>query len=216
MVSRFQTLLAQPVWTGRSPIAGTKAIRAMIGLEYAQQLITIAAIGSIASLAFGVSIETDPASSNFLKIKIGNTRIDPFWGLIQPTVLLARVISGKTKTSGGKVKSILRDAPFGQQKLPEYIFNFFRQKLNPSLEAAVTLRTGENIVGDIVNPEDFITSWKYNIFIPLAWKEIFDIMEEHSVPTALSLQLLNLLGAGIHTYDPVQQKIERKIKKLED
>ena len=55
------------------------------------------------------TFETDPRSSDFLKIKIGETRLDPTAGLSSAIVLSARLLpdflgGGKTKSSSGKFR----------------------------------------------------------------------------------------------------------------
>src|SRR5690606_8246831 len=47
-----------------------------------------------------IDIETDPRSSDFLKMRQGNVRYDAFHGMIPMVVFFARQFSGETKTKG--------------------------------------------------------------------------------------------------------------------
>lgn len=53
-----------------------------------------------------IEIETDPRSSDFLKMKQGNIRFDAFHGMIPMIVFFCRQITGETKTSSGDVKDL--------------------------------------------------------------------------------------------------------------
>ena len=73
----------------------------------------------------GYDVETNPQSSDFLKIKRGDTRFDILGGDAQITVLLARLASGETKdTSTGELKENIAT---------ELVGNFLSGKLNPAM-----------------------------------------------------------------------------------
>jgi hypothetical protein len=107
-----------------SPTARMGALRQLSG-----SLIATAGILSLARLA-GASVDLNPTSSNFAKMKVGNTTIDPTGGNSTYIRLLARIISGKSISQSGKVTT-LNSGAFGGQTKADDALGFFRGKLSP-------------------------------------------------------------------------------------
>src|SRR5690606_18698368 len=99
VASRFQLVLGQPFY------GGTARTRKLIAQEYAKFLTGIGLVYLLSGL-MGAELEFDPRSSDFGKIKVGNTRIDPLAGISQVTVLLYRLGSGQIKTGRGRIEPI--------------------------------------------------------------------------------------------------------------
>jgi hypothetical protein len=94
----------------------------------------------LAQLA-GFDIEWDPRSSDFGKIKIGNTRIDPLGGFSQVIVFLSRVLDGKTKTGSGVIAPNRgENIPYGVDNTYQLIAKFVRSKLAPAVGTPIDLR----------------------------------------------------------------------------
>jgi hypothetical protein len=53
-----------------------------------------------------IEIETDPRSSDFMKMRMGNIRFDAFHGMIPMVVFFSRQVSGETKNTKGEVKNL--------------------------------------------------------------------------------------------------------------
>lgn len=192
LASRFHIL------TGRSLRQGPGAVRKAFAAEYAKTLTGIAALYSLGKMAGG-TVETDPRSSDFGKIKFGNTRLDPLGGLLQITVLASRLISGKTKTIKGDVLSIRGpDVKYGQSTGYDVMANFLRTKLRPEIGAVVDLSTGKNLVGEEVTAKSMIT----NFTTPLSFRDIYDVMRENGVPAGVALETLSLFGMGLQHFEP--------------
>lgn len=193
VTSRFQLLLGQPFFKG------TKRTRKLIAQEYAKFLVGIGTVYSLASMA-GFKIEVDPRSSDFGKLRMGDTRIDPLSGLSQVTVLLSRLITGKTKSSiSGKISSLRgKDVPFGRDTTFDVMARFLRTKLSPQFGFAVDAVTGENVIGEPVTPGRSVT----NLLTPLSIREIGEAIEEQGLPRGTALGLLSIFGMGLATYGP--------------
>jgi hypothetical protein len=90
--------------------------------------------------ASGVAdVELDPRSTDWGKVKLGPTRID-FWGGMQPIArLVAREVSGQTKTSGGDIVGIDRDVA---------LWNFIKSKFAPVPGLVEEIRAGETFIGE--------------------------------------------------------------------
>lgn len=75
-------------------------------------------------------IELDPRSSDFLKIRFQDYRVDPFGGYQQAMVAIAKLFGGVKSTRTGEVKNF-SDEGFGQQTREDIIQNYFTNKLAP-------------------------------------------------------------------------------------
>jgi hypothetical protein len=201
--SRFQLIAGQPFFRG------TGRTKKLIAQEYARYL---AGMGTIYALAetSGFTVEVDPRSPNFGKLRIGNTRLDPLSGLSQTTVVLSRIASGKTKSSitdkitpirGGEVK-------FGRTTTFDVITRFLRSKLSPLLGTAIDVAGAKGFIGEPVTP---ITATK-NLLVPLSMREIYEAMQEHGVAKGSAFGLLALFGVGLQIYGPKKKQQKEKKK----
>lgn len=192
VLSRFQMVL------GHSLFGGTKATRMAIAKEYGRILTGIGIIYTVSSL-LGADIETDPRSSDFGKIQIGDTRIDVLAGVSQATVFMSRIITGETKSiTTGEIRPIAGDfVPYGGTTTWDVISNFLRTKLTPVLGVAINLRQGRNIVGEKVTMYDI----PEETLVPLPVLDIYDAMVAEGVPVGAALGILGLFGVGIQTYE---------------
>jgi hypothetical protein len=210
VASRFQLLLGA-VTSPVKAVVGPKELRAanaLIAKEYGRYMIGLGALYALFS-ALGelfdkeVDIETNPTSSDFGKVRIGNTRIDPLSGISQVTVLLSRVVAGKTKSTTTGLTIPLRGSKKGFNKSTiGTIGNFLRSKLSPMFGTIGNLIEGEDVVGQPVTP----ISTFVNLTVPLSLREIRDSIQEQGVPTGTAVSLLAILGMGVQTYGVALRK----------
>jgi hypothetical protein len=190
VLSRFQYILGQPIYK-----AGSWRVRRAIITEYARSASTLATILGLAAIG-GFSIETDETSSDFLKVRMGNTRLDFGGGLLQTIVALSRQVEGRKKTSTGKTKPL--GTGFGQDSRFDEAVRFARTKFSPAHGAYWDFTTGENMVGEKVEA-DLATIATY-MAGSLAWRDTLKIMEEHGIPEGTAIQILSLFGVGVQHY----------------
>ncbi len=186
VTSRFQLLAGQPAWRG------TSRTRRAVAAEYGRFLAGMAVVYGLANLA-GADLESDPRSSDFGKLKFGNTRVDPLGGLSQGTVLLSRLTSGETKTGQSEVKDIRGKVPFGESTSADVIWRFLRSKLAPVPAVALDLASGSNVVGEPVTAGDAAA----RLVVPLSFSDIYDVMKEQGVPAGTALGMLSVFGFGL-------------------
>lgn len=210
VASRFNLLAGQPLY------GGSNRTRALIAQEYARFAMGVLVVMTLAELGSeeddGLA-SLDPRSANFLKIKVGNTFLDPMTGLSQVTTFLSRVISGETVTTTGKEKPIRdeyrlanlwRDqpktdkVPYGGDSGFDVLARFARTKFAPVPGALMNLIEGEDLVGEPVTPANQAMS----LITPLSMRDIGGIMEEHGVPKGAAITMLNLLGVGVQHREP--------------
>lgn len=187
VASRFEILAGQPFYRG------TARTRVLIAKEYGKYLAGMGVLYGLSALA-GHGPETDPRSSDFGKIRIGNTRIDPLSGLAQTATFTARIASGENKRQSGEVVPIRGPGvPYGGMKSSDVIARFLRTKLSPTFGAAVDVAAGENAIGQPVTPTQVAT----RLVVPLSFGDIYDAMREHGVPEGAAIGTLSIFGAGV-------------------
>lgn len=205
VASRFQMLLGQPMWygalSGKVPFRGTLKARALVASEYARIMAGLGAVYTLGALA-GDKIETDPRSTDFGKIRIGNTRIDPMAGVQQATVLLSRELSGKTKTARGRVVPIRGRVPYGGTTAFDVLTRFGRTKLAPVPGTVVDLLQQKNFAGEPVT----LGSEALDLVTPMSIGDIYKSMIEQGVPKGTALGVLSIFGENIQTYDALHPK----------
>lgn len=187
LLSRFKTLLGAPVlrgaWTGRDAVS--LRARRKIAVPYLKFAAALNVLYGLSALN-GEEVEKDPRSSDFGKIKIGDTRLDPLAGLAQVATFLGRTVTGETN-QGGNVKD---------QKRSETLLRFARTKLAPV----------PGIVGDyfaeqtIDRQEPTALGSLRRLTVPISYTEAPEIYEEHGATKATLLQMLGLLGFGLQHY----------------
>lgn len=200
LASRIQLLVGHSLW------GGDAATRRIIATEYAK---TLAALGIYYTLLAQMkdkqgkpaTIEKDPRSSDFGKVKVGNTRLDPLAGLIQPIVFGARTATLERKDAKGKIVS-LQNPPYGGQKWSDIATNFGRSKLHPIPGAIVNLFNGTDLGG---NPAT-IQNQALNMAYPLTYMDVYQALQEQDMPEGEILSLLTLLGEGLQSYDSSKKR----------
>ncbi len=144
--------------------------------------------------AAGWGVETDPTSSDFGKVKVGNSRFDVTGGSATYAHLLARMITGRTKSSTtGKVRGL------GEGYKPEtrrsLLERFVRNKFSPG---AAYLSNALGAEEDGFNAFD-TKAETASLFIPIIIESIADLYEmdrEILVPAVIA----ELFGVGVQTY----------------
>lgn len=190
--SRFQLLGGQPMW------GGTARSRIGIAKEYGRFLVGVGVFYALAQLA-GYKIGDDPRSTDFGKIRVGNTMLDPLAGLSQTAVLSTRLTTGQTADLAGHVTSILADAPYGKPTVPDVLGRFLRTKLAPVPSTMLSTRTGKDLLGRPIT----VGSIARDLYMPLSIEDILTEMKKgnNALPEDLAIAVLILFGMGAQTGD---------------
>lgn len=222
LTSRFQLLVGEPLWHG------DRHTRVALAKEFARSLLALGVVYGLWSLNDDkAKITFDPRSSDFGKVVVGNTHIDPLAGLAQEAVFGTRIVSGQTRsTTSGKVSDLRGDkVKFGGQTVSDVITRFVRSKLAPIPGAAWDLLEGKNVVGqpvtlkpnlpfqaaDILSGKAPRKAEKVSIpdqlITPLAIKDVWQAMEDQGAPKGVIAGLLAILGMGTQVYEPKKKKV---------
>lgn len=165
-----------------------------------EALKSYAAIGSVNTTALGLAtmagltVNLDPRSSDFLKAKDGDTRLDFGGGLTQYTTLAARAFTRERTTSGenGTTREMK-----GKGGTPlDNDLSFVMNKMHPTLTLLLDQQRGTNTVG-----EPF--AWQKEIIerlTPMGFPDIAKTLKEHSGNPGFFYSFLGLIGAGLSNY----------------
>jgi hypothetical protein len=178
------------------------------------------------------SVEFDPRSTDFMKIKLGDRRIDPWGGRIQQIVLSSRIImemlhdfgpkglsEGGVKKSSGEVLPL--GVPFKTPSMGEVGVQMAVNKLSPSAHLLVNyMQTSEDKQGNMktaygeeYSPVDDLTS----SLKPIFWETVNELLIED--PSALNglLTTAAFFGTNVNVYESSRRKSttpETSIKEL--
>jgi hypothetical protein len=199
VASRFQLAGGVVTTPIKAAFGKNKRVQRKIAAEYARYLIGMATVYALAALTLDdEEFEWDPRSSDFGKIKIGNTRLDPLSGMSQVTVLVSRLVSGeiKSSTTGEIVPIRGEDVGFGKATAAGVFGGFLRYKLSPMFGTTLNLLTKETAVHEPFGIEDL----PRDLLIPISFREIFETMRAQGVARGTALSALAIFGMGIQTY----------------
>lgn len=165
--------------------------------EAARDLVSLGGVAlgvlAIAKLA-GAEVEDDARSSDFGKIKIGNTRMDIGGGFNQYITLAARVAMNQTKTPSG-VKNLGEGyKPQTRLSLGE---KFLENKASPIASAVLDFARGTDAVGE----KNTATSMVAKRMVPLLLQDIHELYSSGaSIPATAAMATAGVFGVGINTF----------------
>lgn len=162
---------------------------------------TSALIGTVLLTAKAInpkSVDFDPRSSNFGKIKIGNTTIDVTGGTGSLATLLSRVLTQSSKsTATGKVTP-LNSNKYGAKTVKDVFVDYFTNKLSPVGQVAnETLLTGKTFQGK----KPTFGGEASNLFTPLPVKNIQEVLSTPGGANAFMTGLIDAVGFVTNTYN---------------
>jgi hypothetical protein len=155
-------------------------------------------IVSLAKLA-GAEVELDPRSSDFGKIKMGDTRLDVWGGFQQYGAFFTRLATAQTKTVG-KVKELDgKKFPFTTRE--DLIIRFAEQKGSPIATFLVDYFRGKDFEGK----EFELSNALVDRLIPLYMKDMTEAIKEDGIEGAFKT-MPGIFGVGTQTYKPKRTK----------
>ncbi len=168
----------------------------------------ITGIGSILVLADTLqpgSVEWDPRSSDFGKIRIGDARFDVTGGMGSIVTLAARMITGDYKSSTTGI--VKKKGEFGSQNLVEMFATFMENKMSPFASSVKNIVKGENFERDPITWKAFKedpahVGWVIGkgILIPIPLENAYDAFKKTDTETALVATMLDMLGVSANVY----------------
>ena len=157
----------------------------------------------LASLIWPESVEWNPTSSDFGKIKIGRTRYDISGGMSSLVVLASRVatlFTGDPRYKSTKGKTIhLNQSGWGKRTLEDVVVEALRNKTAPLTGTFLDILRGSNFDGDPTS----IKSITESLFVPLPVENAFDVLNDMDDMTAAQVManiLLESQGISVQQY----------------
>lgn len=194
VLSRFQAVTFQPLRYAKDP-----AVRKLIATEYAKTLIgygIVYGLVSTAGQAAGVTVEKNPLSSDFGKIKIGNTRIDLLSGVAQTLTFLGRTLLAHTKTEAGQIEKLYGTRAFTARKYGDVLWKFVWSKFAPVPASFVNAMGREKVTGEKTTP----LAEAAGLVLPMNGNDILKAMIAQGVPFAVAAAILTNFGVSVNTY----------------
>lgn len=200
LVSRFQTILNPFTKTGVAQKEAALSLARVVGVS--TSLIALAKMS-------GANVEDDPRSSDFGKIRVGDTAFDMTLGFGPYIVLLSRVAKGSTKSNRtGKITK-LNEGGFGDQTKLDLIGSFISNKTSPVARVIMDYLQGKNIEGDKVSlDQPFENQMKYladSLITPLLASDAIDAYNaaagENKITMGAITALSSFSGVGVSTYE---------------
>jgi hypothetical protein len=159
---------------------------------------TVAGITTVLATAktlYPDTVEKDARSSDFGKIRVGNTRFDVAGGMAGFATLGARLLTNSSKSStSGKVREL------GEGYKPDTRYSitrdFFENKFSPIFSEIKQRSSEETFDGE----DPTITKSLINLLAPLSISNAWETKEEKDRANLLLIIISDALGIGTNTY----------------
>lgn len=189
--------MLNPVWYAQLPVPVRKEA-AKAAVKFVSTGIGILTLAKLS----GAEVEMNPLSSDFGKIKLGNTRYD-VWGGFQGYVrLVAQLVMGKTKslTSGEIIPLDKTKYPF-TSRLDQTI-RFGMGKFAPIPALVADIMRGQNMMGEPVTPQNIL----FEKLVPLYIQDITDVVKQGNWMLGVASGIPAFFGVGTQTFTPKKKK----------
>jgi hypothetical protein len=187
MASRLEYIPKGIVYGVRNPVIRKEFARELAALTG----VTLGILG--AAKAAGASVEMDARSTDFGKIRVGDTRIDLMGGF-QPYIrYTAQIITGQRKSSSGRIYNVSRADTFGR---------FLRSKESPVAGLVHDVMTGSSFIGQDVDLSSATAGRiAYEKFTPLFIQDVYDAVKQEGATGAV-MAAPGFVGATVSSYGP--------------
>ena len=144
----------------------------------------------------GADVEANPTNADFGKIKVGNTRYDPWGGFQQYVRTLAQLTAGEVTSSTTGVKMVTGE---GYKPLTRYdiLARSIEMKEAPVVSFVTNVLKGKTMGKKTLDVGAEVKSR----FIPMVIQDIWDIKEDKGWEN-MWMGLPAIVGVGIQTYSP--------------
>jgi len=175
--------------------------------------VTTAILGT-AELLHPGSVEWDPRSTRFGKIKIGNTTFDVTGGIASLATLISRTmvptkgpegwgLYTKSSTTGQLTK--LNSKKYGKQTALDIIESFWEGKLSPAVGIVRDVWKGEDYQGNVVSPISLLRG----ATTPIIIQNFEEMKNDPNAADLLASMILDGLGISTGTYGGSQKQLQK-------
>lgn len=153
------------------------------------------------------SVDYDPRSSNFGKIKIGDTRFDVSGGMASIVELASQLATSSTKSSTTGVITKLNTGDYGGQTQLSVIYKFLQNKASPVGGVALDKLQNKDHNG---NPFSLKTEAK-TLVTPLGVKNYQELKSDPNSANILAAVLADTFGIAANTYGKSNKNAQQKL-----
>lgn len=204
--SNFDFLTAHQLQKGVTPF-----VRKQAAINLVKVVAGSAAILTIANAILPGSVETDPRSSDFGKIKIGSTRFDVTGGMGSLTTLAARLMTLSSKSTSTHQVTPLNSGKYGAETGWDVLFGdkgFLAGKLSPIASVGKDVLTGQdynNNKVDVTKPQTYANEAN-NLLTPLPITNVVELLNTPNAANPVLSEIADALGISVNSYAPVKKK----------
>jgi len=194
--ANLDTLTGHRFSKDMSPFARKQA-----AISTAKIVVGMATVLAISRALNKDSVELDPRSSDFGKIKVGNTRFDISGGMGSLVTVAARIVPGiwgqaSSKSSVTGIVSPLNSGKYGSQSVLDVLLNFTGGKLSPMAGIFRDVAKGKDFQGNKVT----VQGEAVNLFAPLPITNAIELYTSPGAAPMIAGLIADGLGIGVNTY----------------
>lgn len=182
----------------------TPFVRKQAALNLAKVVAGTATILGIANAVRPGSVELDPRSSDFGKIKIGNTRFDVSGGMASILTLAARIVSQSSKSSlSHKITKIDDPKAYKGATTLSTAEDFLENKLAPLPRFLLDLRSGQTKFNSKplnLTSGEGIKNIATETLLPIQYSNYEELQKDPNSANTLVSMIADALGIGTNTY----------------
>lgn len=189
------------VLTGHTFGAGLKTpeARKIARINILKIVAETAAVSAMANAIKPGTVETNPLSTDFLAIKINNTRFKYTVNKASIITLLARILTAKTKSSITGITTELNSGKYGSKTIFDVGIDFLANKTTPFTRAVIDRMRGRDFSGKRPTIKSAIYGLTTPISIQNFVEEFYGEDKDGSVAQTIS-NILDLFGISGSTY----------------
>lgn len=195
--SDFDFLTAHQLEAGVTPF-----VRKQAAINLVKVATGTAAILGIANAIAPHSVDFDPRSTDFGKIRVGHTRFDVTGGMGSLLTLGARLATMQSKSSTTGTVSPVNSGKFGATTGLDLVYDFFGNKLSPAASIVRDLLKGETRTGQ----KPTVAREFGSLVTPLPASNAVELYKDPKSAGVLAGTIADALGIATNTYAPKRHK----------
>jgi hypothetical protein len=201
IASRVQML--NPVYYARlsPPVRSQAMLSAMSFGAIAMTVMSLLEMG-------GATVEGDPRSTDFGKVKFGDTRYDILGGFGQYITLGARLESKSKLGQMGNEQKLNDPDEYRGETRGEVAGKFLTNKFAPVTSYLWSAFEGKNAVGEPFDAQDEA----FNRMLPMFLSDYNDMTSKYGVVKGTAKSIPGVFGVGFQDYKPFALDTEKEIK----
>jgi hypothetical protein len=189
-------------------LAHRKATARLLAWNMGTYVLSAALVSTLAEELFDAEVEKDPRSSDFMKLRIGDTRYDIWAGMSQYAVLCGRLLAN-IFTDEGNLK-VTGTGDTVDVALWDVVLRFVRGKTSPLVSVLWDWKEGKTFVGeDVEFTKKFFLGEGLNVFegyiaetfMPFITMALYDGYKHGGLSTAGGSFFGEFVGIGVQTYN---------------